>query len=78
MKNLGSEVTKKKNVYRISDKDAVELARAYINEWNAERNASGWNPSSEALKFAADKLVQLAQEKKSYDNVTVIIMAFQW
>lgn len=64
---------------RLSDDEAVAIVRAEMLKWRpAEHSVGTWKPTDQAVKAAADKLIEVALRKKTYDNATAIVMAFDW
>lgn len=56
---------------RLSDDDAAELVRDRVR---ASRDAA--TPMKDALRFAADALVEAALQKRSMDNITAMVISW--
>ena len=64
---------------RLSDDEAVAVVRTEMLKWRPVEHLVGtWKPTDQAVKAAADKLIEVALRKKTYDNATAIVMAFDW
>lgn len=62
---------------RLSDHEAVRLARAKVAEFDAGGEAGeAAGPSAEALRFAAGALIEDALGKRSMDNITAMVVSW--
>lgn len=67
---------------RVSDDEAVSIVRDEImrscDVVDNNHQVGQWVPTDEAVKAATDKLIEVALQKQTYDNVTAIVMVFDW
>lgn len=56
---------------RISDDEAVAIVRQELSQCST-------TDKDQIVKAAADKLIEVALRKRTYDNATAIVMSFDW
>lgn len=62
---------------RLSDNEAVRLARAKVAEFDADDDdGDSSSPSSESLRYAASALIKDALNKRSMDNITAMVVSW--
>ncbi|TYZ61686.1 hypothetical protein PybrP1_005698 [[Pythium] brassicae (nom. inval.)] len=67
---------------RLSDDDAAQLVRRKVREFQGAPGssvasaASGAGATKEALRFAADALVETALQRRSMDNITAMVISW--
>lgn len=59
----------------IMDSEAVKLVNDIIRRTSG---GAGWRPTDLGVKEAADSLVQTSLNRGTQDNVTAMVIAFQW
>lgn len=62
---------------RLSDEDAAQIVKEKIAEFkDSAPTPSGSTTTKEALRFAADALVESALQKRSMDNITAMVISW--
>ena len=63
-------------VTEVADCDAGMCIQEALQAHAAKEGS--WRATNEAAKLAADRLVAMGLEKKSMDNITALVILFQW
>lgn len=61
---------------RLSDEDAAQLVRLKVEEYKELSPTASGATTKEALRFAADALVESALQKRSMDNITAMVISW--